>query len=428
MKDKNIDPHHASKRKFGYAETISEAEKPKTTTKSKKENRHSITSGWLTDAASLSLTGPSFRVPARASLLVLDEAILFVREHAGNVTLVSGEPLVSHATGAVNILHIMDVKAPSTLAAALFAAFPHTSKCERLLADRFGKEVLQLVIGARKLLQVSTVSIQADMPASETSWSIQTRCCAQVEALRKKLVNFSQDIRLVLIRLASRLQTLRFCATYKLTPPSDFLRDIFEIDAWLANRFGIWQMKWELEDLAFRFEDPVTYKRISKLLKARHTERELDVLRAVERLKQVLSSAHIEAEVSGRAKQIYSIWRKMQRKKVDFFQIYDASALRVIVADVQDCYRALDIIHATWQHVPDEFDDYISRPKPNGYRSLHTVTIDSDGRAFEVQIRTCKMHDFAEYGIAAHWRYKEASAHGYGEQFVREGKDNEKNV
>ena len=356
----------------------------------------------------------------------LDDAIAFVREHADGVRLGSGELLTEHAVGTARIIEALNVDTPSLLAAALFAVIPHLSDPERVLRERFGDEVLQLVTDVRKLLRLGGVGVRATAPTNDTSRDAQAERRAQVEALRKMLLAFAQDIRVVLIRLASRLQTLRFYATQKLTPPAELPRETLEIYAPLANRLGIWQLKWELEDLAFRFEDPVTYKRIAKLLDERRVERESYVHEAIERLKRELAAAHIDAEVSGRPKHIYSIWRKMRGKKLEFSELNDVRAFRVIVPDVKDCYTVLGIVHNMWQPVPKEFDDYISRPKPNGYKSLHTVVIGDDGRAFEVQIRTQEMHRFAEYGIAAHWRYKEAGTRGYGGQFTASDKYDEK--
>ena len=180
----------------------------------------------------------------------------------------------------------------------------------------------------------------------------------------------------------------------------------------MANRLGIWQIKWEMEDLAFRFLEPDKYKQIARLLEEKRVEREAFIAGAIERLQAALAKAGVEAEVSGRPKHIYSIWNKMRVKGLDFSQMYDLRALRVIVEDVRGCYTALGMVHEMWTPISEEFDDYISRPKPNGYRSLHTVVTDDDGRPFEVQIRTHEMHQFAEYGMAAHWRYKEAGAKG----------------
>jgi GTP pyrophosphokinase len=221
------------------------------------------------------------------------------------------------------------------------------------------------------------------------------------------------DLRVVLVRMVSRLRTLRFFAEHKDQLDGDLARqyaqETFELYAPLANRLGIWQLKWELEDLAFRFLQPETYKRIAKMLEEKRLERQAFISEAIERLKHELRQAGIQhAEVYGRPKHIYSIWNKMRGKGVDFAGLYDVRAFRVIVDDVKQCYTVLGIIHHLWQPIPKEFDDYISRPKSNGYQSLHTVVVADDGKPFEVQIRTREMHQFAEYGVAAHWRYKES--------------------
>ncbi|WP_042303956.1 RelA/SpoT family protein [Paraburkholderia kururiensis] len=357
----------------------------------------------------------------------IDDALAFVRETAGDARLPSGESLIEHAAGTASIMGKLNVDSPAVLAAALFALTPYLSDPERILAGRFGEEVSQLVADVRKLLRLGTVSMRAAQNAMpEAGRDAQAARRAQVEALRKMLLAFAQDIRVVLIRLASRLQSLRYYAAAKLTPSPDVARETLEIYAPLANRLGIWQLKWELEDLAFRFEEPETYKRIAKLLDEKRVERESYVTQAIDRLRAELAAAHIDAEVSGRPKHIYSIWRKMRGKELDFAELYDVRAFRVIVPDIKDCYTVLGIVHNLWQPVPREFDDYISRPKPNGYKSLHTVVIGDDGRAFEVQIRTHEMHQFAEYGVAAHWRYKEAGVRGYGGQFSASDRYDEK--
>ncbi|KVM47278.1 GTP pyrophosphokinase [Burkholderia ubonensis] len=356
-----------------------------------------------------------------------DDVLAFVREHAGDARLSSGELLADHAAGTASIMGKLNVDPPAVQAAALFALTPHLNDPERELAARFGDEVARLVSDVRKLLRLGTVSLRvAQNAAPEAGRDAAAERRAQIEALRKMLLAFAQDIRVVLIRLASRLQSLRYYAAAKVAPPPDVARETLEIYAPLANRLGIWQLKWELEDLAFRFEDPVTYKRIAKLLDEKRVEREAYVAEAIGRLQRELAAAHIQAEVSGRPKHIYSIWRKMRGKELDFSELYDVRAFRVIVPDIKDCYTVLGIVHHLWQPVPKEFDDYISRPKPNGYKSLHTVVIGDDGRAFEVQIRTHEMHGFAEYGVAAHWRYKEAGARGYGGQFSASDKYDEK--
>jgi GTP pyrophosphokinase len=274
--------------------------------------------------------------------------------------------------------------------------------------------VARLVKGVRQLLRIGAIATQAE--TAETSKSQVAARQEQVEALRKMLLAFAQDIRVVLVRLASRLQTLRWLAQTKSQPLPGVARETLDIYAPLANRLGIWQMKWELEDLAFRFEQPETYKRIAKLLDEKRIEGYIS--QAIARLQSELAAAGIRAEVTGRPKHIYSIWKKMRGKELDFADLYDVRAFRVIVDDIKDCYTVLGIVHHIWQPIPREFDDYISRPKANGYKSLHTVVIGDDGRAFEVQIRTHEMHHFAEYGVAAHWRYKEAGGKGYSGQFA----------
>ncbi|CAH2790841.1 MAG: Inactive (p)ppGpp 3'-pyrophosphohydrolase domain / GTP pyrophosphokinase (EC, (p)ppGpp synthetase I [uncultured Caballeronia sp.] len=356
-----------------------------------------------------------------------DDALVFVREHAGDARLISGELLVEHAAGTARIMQTLNVDPAAIAAAALFAIAPHIDDPERVISERFGAEVQSLVADVRKLWRLGSVSsraAQATLP--ETGRDAQAARRAQVEALRKMLLAFAQDIRVVLIRLASRLQSLHYYAANKLDPSPDVPRETLEIYAPLANRLGIWQLKWELEDLAFRFEEPPTYKRIAKLLDEKRVEREAYVTQAIARLQTELATANIRAEVSGRPKHIYSIWKKMRGKELDFSELNDVRAFRVIVDDIKDCYTVLGIVHNLWQPVPREFDDYISRPKPNGYRSLHTVVVSDDGRAFEVQVRTQEMHGFAEYGVAAHWRYKEAGTRAYGGQVTVGDKYDEK--
>ena len=196
--------------------------------------------------------------------------------------------------------------------------------------------------------------------------------------------------------------------------PRAWAQEILNIDASLVNRLGIWQMKWEMEDLAFRILSPEIYRDIAKMLDSKRIERESFIEQIVSRLQEELNATHIEGEVQGRPKHIYSIWKKMQGKSLDFANLYDVRAFRVLVDDVKSCYAILGLVHNVWQPVPREFDDYIARPKPNGYQSLHTVVMDEHGTAFEIQVRTNEMHRQAEYGLAAHWRYKEGAYLGSG--------------
>jgi GTP pyrophosphokinase len=225
--------------------------------------------------------------------------------------------------------------------------------------------------------------------------------------LRKMVLGMVEDVRVVLIRLASRTQTLRWFAKHPLEERHAYARETLDIYAPLANRLGVWQLKWELEDLSFRFLEPEVYKRIAKMLDERRVEREQYIADAMAALARELQAAGVEGEVSGRPKHIYSIWNKMRVKDLDFEQLHDVRALRVIVPEVKDCYAALGVAHNLWQPIAREFDDYISRPKDNLYQSLHTAVIGPGGKTLEVQIRTEEMHRHAELGVAAHWRYKE---------------------
>ncbi|BDC26812.1 GTP pyrophosphokinase [Bordetella parapertussis] len=272
------------------------------------------------------------------------------------------------------------------------------------VASEFGVEVARLVQGARALLRLGIVARHASDSEAESG--------SQKEMQRKMLLAMAADLRIVLMRLASRLQSLRWHAETRTPCAAGFARETLDMYTPLANRLGIWQLKWEMEDLAFRFLEPERYKQIAHLLEEKRVEREAFIAEAIARMQEALARAGVVAEVSGRPKHIYSIWNKMRLKGLDFSQMYDLRALRIIVDDVRACYTALGLVHEMWTPLPEEFDDYISRPKPNGYRSLHTVVTDAQGRAFEVQIRTREMHQFAEYGMAAHWRYKEAGARG----------------
>ena len=351
---------------------------------------------------------------------MFDAAVAYVREAAGQATMASGESSCEHAVATARMLAALDADPPSLLAAVLYPLSDRPAEIEKLAGPRYGAEVVKLIADVRKLKQLGVVGVRAADARVEGERARDAGATrrAHVESLRKMLLAFAQDIRVVLIRFASRLQTLRYHASVKTAPAPEVARETLEIYAPLANRLGIWQFKWELEDLAFRFEDPDTYRRVARLLDEKRIEREAYVTAAIDRLQQELADASIPAEVSGRPKHIYSIWRKMRGKDLDFSELYDVRAFRVIVEDVKDCYTVLGIVHNIWQPIPKEFDDYISRPKPNGYKSLHTVVVGDDGRAFEVQIRTREMHEFAEYGVAAHWRYKEAGPRGYAGQFA----------
>lgn len=317
----------------------------------------------------------------------------------------TGEPLDSHCAASVLILARLDADAVTRASTMLCFLSVHDSlgtKDPVLL--EFGSEAMTLVRGARALYRLGHLTGKTDDHAATGS--------DQKEMKRKMLLAMAADLRIVLMRLASRLQSLRWYTQGKAQCPAAFSRETLELYTPLANRLGIWQVKWEMEDLAFRFLHPDTYRQIAKQLEEKRTEREQFIKDMRERLMRALANERITAEVSGRPKHIYSIWNKMRNKQLDFSQLYDLRAMRVIVQDERSCYTALAVVHSLWTPVLDEFDDYISRPKPNGYRSLHTVVADEKGRCFEVQIRTQEMHQYAEYGMAAHWRYKESGPQG----------------
>jgi GTP pyrophosphokinase len=317
--------------------------------------------------------------------------------------LLFGEDLHAHAMGVKEILLSLKLDEASCLAAEHL----DSTLSKESLEKQLGQEVAQLIMGYRAL-KAAQLKI-----ARQSSNQLGQSAQAQVEVLRKMLLAFAHDLRVVLLHLASVVQTLRWVTSQRIETQTSWAQDILDVDAALANRLGIWQLKWEMEDLAFRCLAPDTYKQIASLLDSKRVEREAFIADVMNRLQAELNQAGIKGEVQGRPKHIYSIWKKMQGKSIDFAQLYDVRAFRIMVDDVKDCYAALGIVHHIWQPIPKEFDDYIARPKPNGYQSLHTVVMDADNISFEVQVRTHEMHKQAEYGVAAHWRYKEAGKQGY---------------
>ena len=328
----------------------------------------------------------------------------------------TGQDTFEFAQGAATTLALLNADADTRIAGLLFELPVVDPKSAESIESRFGPDIADLVGNIRQLMRLheQTFGYQEIIKGKNAP----QQAAEQLETLRKMLLSMASDMRVVLVRLASRVTTLRYFADVKLENERthQYARETLDLYAPLANRLGIWQLKWELEDLAFRFLEPATYKRIAKMLEEKRLERESFVEAAIARLKSELATAGIKAEVSGRPKHIYSIWNKMRGKSLDFSELYDVRAFRVIVEDIRACYAVLSLIHNIWTPVPEEFDDYISRPKPNGYQSLHTVVIAEDGRAMEVQIRTNEMHRFAEYGVAAHWRYKEAGGSSFSAQ------------
>ncbi|SFH95088.1 GTP pyrophosphokinase [Collimonas sp. OK307] len=350
------------------------------------------------------------------SARVLD-ALAFVEPLYADNFIATGQSTLDFSQGVASILAVLDTDVETRIAALLFELPLLDASYADTIEQRFGKEISDLVGGVRQLMRLHGFTFGLPQEVMRGKNAAQ-QAASQVETLRKMLLAMATDMRVVLVRLASRVTTLRYFSEHKMenARTSQYARETLDLYAPLANRLGIWQLKWELEDLSFRFIDPVTYKRIAKMLEERRIEREGFVDAAITRLRSELAAADIKAEVSGRPKHIYSIWNKMQGKELDFSELYDVRAFRVIVDDVKTCYTVLGIVHNIWIPIPKEFDDYISRPKQNGYQSLHTVVTADDDRALEVQIRTNEMHHFAEYGVAAHWRYKEAGGSNFSAQ------------
>ena len=327
---------------------------------------------------------------------------------AGEATS-SGENVLAHADATADILAGIGGSDDIQAAVYLSYASAQLNRPDEVIGKAFGDGFARLAIETSKLERVQQRSRASRQELSGDS----DQASQQTEFVRKMLLAFSRDLRVVLLRLASRLQTLRWCAAARKPPAPSLLRESHEVFAPLANRLGIWQIKWEMEDLVFRFLEPDTYKRVAALLDEKRVEREAALEQRRSEIESALRKQGIDASVTGRPKHISSIVRKMRGKKLDFDQVFDVRALRVMVPTVVDCYAALGWVHQHFTPVPEEFDDYIARPKPNGYQSLHTVVRDADGRPWEIQIRTPQMHEHAEHGVAAHWAYKEAGPKGY---------------
>ena len=354
----------------------------------------------------------------------------------------TGTPLMRHALGAASILAGMNMD-HETIAAAILHAVPnYLDDWAEQLDARFGPNVKMLVEGISRMEHIRQFSEMPDQGKKEKDKSDQAR---QIESLRKMLLAMVQDIRVVLIKLAERTQTLRNLPAADEEQQKLIAQETHSIFAPLANRLGVWQLKWELEDLSMRYLEPVLYKKVAKLLDERRVDREQYIADVVAQLKQALSKAGISAEVTGRPKHIYSIINKMKRKHLDFSELYDVRAVRIlvdgmtrrdavsgagmpssassrdrslrsnvseaeddaVVDGIRGCYTALGLVHELWPPIESEFDDYIAHPKSNNYRSLHTAVVGPRGLALEVQIRTREMHQHSELGVAAHWRYKE---------------------
>jgi len=341
-------------------------------------------------------------VPEQANALVRARA--FAEPLIGSELLGTGENALEHADAVAAILKGIGGSEPMQAAAYLVHTCPHLNRPREVIAKAFGDNFATLAVETTQLMHLQEQAREARAPDDPGE---------QTESVRKMLLAFSRDLRVVMLRLASRLQTLRFYAASKRPVSPAIAHEALHVFAPLANRLGIWQFKWELEDLAFRFLEPDTYKEVARLLDEKRAERELYMEQLRARVESALRAHSISATVQGRPKHIYSIVKKMRGKSLAFEQLFDLRALRVIVPSVKDCYQALSWVHSHFTPLVEEFDDYIAKPKPNGYQSLHTIVRDELGKAVEIQIRTQAMHDHAESGVAAHWAYKEAGSKGY---------------
>ncbi len=297
------------------------------------------------------------------------------------------------------ILVELELDQNAIVAAILYRAVREEKVDLSTIEKEFGKEVARLIDGVAQMAAISSTH-------RPFKGNVLGQTQGQIDNVRKMLVTMIDDVRVVLIKLAERTCAIRAVKNATSEKRQRVAREVFDIYAPLAHRLGIGYIKWELEDLSFRYLHASAYKKIAKLLDERRVDRDEFIRRVTDKIKLELENAHIEGEVAGRSKHIYSIWRKMRRKNLDFSEIYDIRAFRILVPSVPDCYSALGVVHSLWRHIPYEFDDYVANPKENGYRSLHTAVIGPEGKVMEVQIRTYEMHEEAELGVCAHWRYK----------------------
>lgn len=349
---------------------------------------------------------------------LLSNAVALARELYGSEIVVPERLRFEHAIGVGGILADIRFDAKTIAAGILYAAKQQSTHYREVIQKRFGEEdskiILRLVEGVAQMAQIQELAKpqpNAKLMLEQVNQKIDQKELIRLhnEGLRKILLAMVEDIRVVLIKLAERTQLMRVLNRIEREQQIHIAQEVSDIFAPLANRLGVWQMKWELEDLAFRYLDPETYKRIAKLLDERRVDREEFINNVINTLKEKLAQLGIEAEVTGRPKHIYSIYNKMRKKGVDFDSVYDVRAVRVLVPEEKDCYSALGIVHSLWTPISGEFDDYIAKPKNNNYQSLHTAVRGPKDKAVEVQIRTHEMHEHAEFGVAAHWRYKEGT-------------------
>ena len=342
----------------------------------------------------------------------IEKAYKLAEEAHKGQTLASGLPYFSHCVAVATILAEMSVPPELITASLLHDSVEDTELTLEDIKKEFNQEIASLVDGATKLTHLPNL-LRGDQHAEaidivkEPVPHRKVREEEIAETLRKTFLAMSDDIRVVLIKLADRLHNMRTLSYFSEDMQKRIAQETLDIFAPLANRLGIWQIKWELQDLAFRYVAPKEYKEIAEKLANRRADRERQIEEIIKRLREELEAEGVHAKMSGRPKHIYSIYKKMSRKEMPFEMLMDLRGVRLVVEDVAACYKALGVVHMKWRPIPGEFDDYIAARKDNNYQSLHTAVIFDDGKPLEVQIRTEEMHENAEYGIAAHWRYKE---------------------
>ncbi|MEA2640251.1 MAG: diphosphokinase / guanosine-3,5-bis(diphosphate) 3-diphosphatase, partial [Chloroflexota bacterium] len=316
----------------------------------------------------------------------------------GDQRRATGDPYVTHPIAVASILADLHLDTASITAALLHDVVEDTSLSLADIERDFGPEITRIVDGVTKLDRVQWVPGDQRLDSKEAEWA---------ENLRKMFLAMAEDLRVVLVKLADRLHNMRTLQPLRPDKQRRIAQETMEIYAPLANRLGIWEIKWQLEDLSFRYLEPEAYKQVARAVQDRRGEREHYIRKALAELRMQLQANGITAEVYGRPKHLYSVYNKMHDRATDISQIYDLLAIRVIVETLPECYNALGIVHALWHPLPGQFDDYIASPKESGYQSLHTTVVALEGRPLEIQIRTKEMHQVAEFGVAAHWRYKE---------------------
>ncbi|SJL85230.1 GTP diphosphokinase [Vibrio palustris] len=339
--------------------------------------------------------GLETKVAARLTEVYHQCEVLLEGNAQGGILLWRGREMIE-------ILITLSMDKPSLVAALLLPIATSGVLEEEEITEVYGKEILKLIIGVEEMAAIGQLNVT--LHGSEAS--------AQVDNVRRMLLAMVDDFRCVVIKLAERICNLREVKDEPDEIRRAAAKECANIYAPLANRLGIGQLKWEIEDYAFRYQQPDTYKQIAKQLSERRIVREEYIQEFVDDLHQEMRASNINAEVSGRPKHIYSIWRKMQKKSLAFDELFDVRAVRIIADQLQDCYAALGVVHTKYKHLPNEFDDYVANPKPNGYQSIHTVILGPEGKTIEIQIRTKQMHEESELGVAAHWKYKEGSTAG----------------